>query len=495
MTPAPGDTAALREALARAQAREALLQRILDHMPVMIGYWDRNQTSRFANQAYENWLGVAPADMEGKHLKEILGDALYPLNRPYVDGVLAGAPQVFERRVTNPRTGRSRDALSHYIPDRHLDDIRGFFVLVTDISDLKQSEERYRTVVTDQTELISRLKADGTYLFVNEVFCRFFGKSPQTLLGATWEPLVHPDDKPRVMQELAKLSVSQPVIMIENRVRSADGNVYWMEFSNRGFFDSSGRLTQIQSVGRDITGRKAAEAKMMQLNAELTAYQQQLRDMAAQNESRIEAERKHFAREVHDELGQILTALRMDTLIMEMKFCEHDPALHAKVQDMKSLVDRAIEAVRNVDANLRPTAMDMGLTDALKWLCAEFSRTSGIPCRFTPDKSLVHVDASRAIVLFRIVQESLTNVTRHAGATRVRVSIVRKASQLTVRVQDNGAGFDVERAIAAATLGLLGMRERAMAIDGTLRLASTAGRGTTVEVSIPLTGSTTGVAS
>jgi PAS domain S-box-containing protein len=486
MNQAPANTTALQDELARSQARESLLQRILDHMPVMIGYWDRDQHSRFANRAYEDWLGVSGADIEGKHLKEVLGEVLYPANLRYVEGVLAGSAQTFERRIPNPRTLYARDAQAHYIPDVVDGNVQGFFVLVNDVSALKQSEERYRTVVTDQTELISRLKADGTYLFANEVFCRFFGKTPEALLGSTWEPLVHPHDKPRVMQELAQLNPSNPVVLIENRVLSAKGTLHWMEFSNQGFFDADGSLTQIQSVGRDITLRKTAEAQMMQLNAELTTSRQQLRDMAALNESRIEAERKHFAREVHDELGQILTALRMDTLIMEMKFCKLDAALNDKVQDMKALVDRAIEAVRHVAANLRPAALDMGLSDALKWLCAEFTRTSGVPCNFLPDKSLITMDASRAVVLFRIVQESLTNVTRHAAAGQVRVSVQQEGSQLQVSVQDDGVGFDVEGAMADTTLGLLGMRERAMAIDGALHIASSMGLGTRVQVSIPL---------
>jgi signal transduction histidine kinase len=132
--------------------------------------------------------------------------------------------------------------------------------------------------------------------------------------------------------------------------------------------------------------------------------------------------------------------------------------------------------------------MDMGLTDALKWLCAEFSRTSGVPCSYMPDKSLAAIDSNRAVVLFRIVQESLTNITRHAGATQVKVCVQGKGSQLLVSIQDDGAGFDVNSAISGKTLGLLGMRERAMAIDGTMQIIGDAGVGTTVEVSIPLKG-------
>jgi diguanylate cyclase (GGDEF)-like protein/PAS domain S-box-containing protein len=127
---------------------------------------------------------------------------------------------------------------------------------------LAESEAYYRKVVQDQTELISRLRADGTYLFANEVFCRFFGKSAAEIVGTTWHPLIHPDDSVRVCRELAALSPSQPVVMIENRLVSADGELHWLQFSNRGTFDTCGNLLEIQSVGRDITDRKAAEAAL-----------------------------------------------------------------------------------------------------------------------------------------------------------------------------------------------------------------------------------------
>ncbi len=477
---------------AAVQQRLAMLENVLHHLPMMVGYWDRHEINQFANLAYLDWFGLPPEQILHRSLQEVLGDALYARNRPHVEAVLAGHEQKFERVVVNKVSGVARHSLANYIPDVVDGEVHGFFALVTDVSELKQaervlreSEDRYRTVVMDQTEIISRLRADGSYLFVNDAFCQFFGRTRESLLGSTWVPLIYDEDVERVTRELQQLCAQRPVVVIENRLLSGDGQLHWMQFSNRGIFDGDGQLLQIQSVGRDITERKNAESALMRLNAELTASQGMLRQMATQSETRIENERKHFAREVHDELGQILTGLRMDLLVMEMRFCAGNPLLADKVLGMKALVDDAIQGVRNVAANLRPAALDMGLSDALRWLCSEFSRKTGIPCAMTSNIASFTLDENTSVVLFRIVQESLTNITRHAGASSVEFDIAMTPGYLTVTIQDDGKGFDVAGALAGSSYGLLGMQERALALGGQVRLDSAADNGTRVEVSIP----------
>jgi PAS domain S-box-containing protein len=148
---------------------------------------------------------------------------------------------------------------------------RGGIVIFRDITArrrteeaLRQSEERYRTVVEDQTELVCRCRLDGTLTFVNDVYCRFFGKRREELTGHRWQPVAHPEDVDRVEAELARLEPENPVVVIVNRVFDVHGQVRWMEFVNRGFFTPDGQLTEIQAVGRDITERKEAEQKLRQ---------------------------------------------------------------------------------------------------------------------------------------------------------------------------------------------------------------------------------------
>lgn len=248
------------------------IQKVLDYLPSMVGYWDKDLKNRFVNKAYGEWFGVDVSQIAGRHIWELLGDDLYRLNLPYIHGALNGELKAFERIIPNADGSRSRHSLTYYIPDFSGGEVQGFFVLATDISvikeaeaELRQSEERFRSLVQDQTEVISRLRADGTYIFVNEVYCRLFGKTEAEIIGGTWKPVVYHEDLQHVMDEVSKLSVTNPVVMIENRVVSATGEVRWMQFSNRGIFDAHGELTEIQSVGRDISDRKRAEAEIQNL--------------------------------------------------------------------------------------------------------------------------------------------------------------------------------------------------------------------------------------
>jgi diguanylate cyclase (GGDEF)-like protein/PAS domain S-box-containing protein len=270
--------------------REHSLRSMLDKMPAMICYWDKELHNRFCNKAYSTWFGVPPEQLMGKHVRELLGDKVFNLNLPYIEAALCGEPQKFERAIPAPDGSGMKYLLVEYIPDIVDGEVQGYFVQISDISVLKQaeealrqsreilkqSEERYRTVVQDQTDLISRLRTDGTYIFANEVFLRFFGKTVAEIIGQTWSPLVYPDDLARVIEELAMLSPTNPVVMIENRVYSGDGRVHWMQFSNRGTFDATGKLIEIQSVGRDITERKQIEARIKETLAESERFRRAL---------------------------------------------------------------------------------------------------------------------------------------------------------------------------------------------------------------------------
>jgi PAS domain S-box-containing protein len=167
---------------------------------------------------------------------------------------------------------------------------------------LRDSEARYRAVVEDQTEVISRVTPDGTFVFVNEVYCRLFGKTSAELIGRRWQPVAHPDDLSLIEARLAELSPAQPLILIENRVWVASGELRWIQFVNRGFFDEHGRLREIQSVGRDITERKAQEARQAALLEDNQRLGQGLIELREQ-------ERRQLARELHDELSQQLVEI------------------------------------------------------------------------------------------------------------------------------------------------------------------------------------------
>jgi signal transduction histidine kinase len=218
----------------------------------------------------------------------------------------------------------------------------------------------------------------------------------------------------------------------------------------------------------------------------LHASQHALRELAANNESTRENERKSVAREVHDELGQVMTALRMQLSLLHMQFAAHVPHLGENVDAMKALVDRAIKGVRNIATALRPEPLNLGLIPALEWLRDEFLRHNAVQCTLQTMGKPQPMDESKAMLIYRIVQESLTNVSRYTKAREVTIVVAFAQDAIDVRVSDDGCGFDLGEALIKKTFGLLGMRERALTLDGELQVLSSPGSGTTVSLKVPL---------
>jgi signal transduction histidine kinase len=243
---------------------------------------------------------------------------------------------------------------------------------------------------------------------------------------------------------------------------------------------------QVVVTFSDITERKHAQAAMLEMNRHLRQSRQQLRRLVALNETTLEKEKRHIAREVHDELGQVLTALRMDLSLAIIRHTSQMPSLLDALNGMKTQVDRAIQGVRNVATSLRPAALDMGLVLSIEWLCQEFARHGGVVCELqAPDGNLA-LDASRAVMVFRIVQESLNNISKYAQASQVSVSLAQHGNELRLQMRDNGIGFDLAEVAQRGTLGLLGMRERVLVLGGQVEVTSTPGQGTGIVVVIPL---------
>jgi PAS domain S-box-containing protein len=218
----------------------------------------------------------------------------------------------------------------------------------------------------------------------------------------------------------------------------------------------------------------------------LSESQESLRELAAINETARENERKNIAREVHDELGQVMTALRMSLSLMPMQFGAHIPGLAESVDSMKALVDRAIKGVRNIATVLRPEALNLGLVPAIEWLRDEFLRHNTVRCVVECHGSSDPIDEMRAMLIYRIVQESLTNISRYAKADDVKILLNFMPGEIDVSISDDGCGFDPGEVMIKKTFGLLGMRERALTLGGDLMILSRPGRGTTIAVKVPL---------
>ncbi len=364
----------------------------------------------------------------------------------------------------------------------------GAVITHTDITERKHTENKLRIAATafDSENAVMVTDARGIILQVNRAFTRFTGYTPSEVLGRTPKLLQSGQHDAGFYAHMWKTIAANGKWQGEVWDKSKPGNLvpFWLSIS--AVKDAEGGITNYVGTLYDISERKNAEAALITLNAELTRSRQRLRELAAQTEGLREEERKHIAREVHDELGQLLTALRMDIAMLVPLYGAHCPALQPKVQDMKALVDKAIQGVRDVVMNLRPAVLDLGLIPALEWLCDEFSQRSHLVCTLDHDEADLVLDEARTMVVFRIAQESLTNVSRYARATRANISCRQQGDHLHMEVRDNGQGFDVAAATRKQSFGLLGMQERALALKGRVDVSSTPGRGTVVSVSIPL---------
>jgi signal transduction histidine kinase len=214
-----------------------------------------------------------------------------------------------------------------------------------------------------------------------------------------------------------------------------------------------------------------------------------LRALAARLQSVREEERKNVAREIHDELGQALTAIKIElsSLLFEWP-AEQKPSKRAA--SITKLVDQTIQSVRRISTELRPGILDaLGLVAAVEWAAEEFETRTGTRCRVDLPKDNLKIDQERATAIFRIFQETLTNIARHADATEVDIRLARENGGLHLDVQDNGIGISEERLSAKGSLGILGMRERTLLLGGEFQMSQAPNLGTRVRVRIPLSGS------
>ncbi|KQR78379.1 histidine kinase [Burkholderia sp. Leaf177] len=377
------------------------------------------------------------------------------------------------------------------------DDVPAIYVGLYDITARKAADEKLRASEASlaNAQRLARLgdwawdSARGLTHWSSEIY-RILGVACSQVRPCynAYLAKVHPDDHAAVRRAVRVLVCKRQPFGIDHRIVGPDGAMRIVRLQAEHVEGREGEPWGIVGTVQDITERKRTEE-------ELLASRERLRELSAYLEAIREEERRRIAMEIHDELGQVLTALKMDVALLKMRLVadantrpDNNPEATRKIDDIRELVEKTIWMVRNVASHLRPAALNFGVVSALEWLAEDFARRNGMPCQLVVRGGEPVLADAFSTAVFRIVQESLTNVSRHAGASRVTVTLVSSSVALDLRVSDDGKGFDADSAQGGYSYGLLGMSERARLIGGTLQIDSAPGAGTMVSIHLPLDG-------
>jgi PAS domain S-box-containing protein len=464
---------------------------ILQKAPYGIVFIDRNEKTLFVNTEFTHITGYVLEDVP-----TIIDwfQLVYP-DKKYRDMAIADWKQYSARREADRifsntfkraffRTSRivckNKTAKEVEFRPTMLEDGETI-VMLSDITERKRMYKlleaatmEWRTTFDAIGDAVCLLDPQGKIKRCNNAMLRMLGRTFSEIAGRTcWEVLLGVSN-PSGGYPFARMQKSHHR---ETEIFSKDNR--WFEVSVDPLLDEGGNLMGGVHIMSESTDR-------MQAEEELQKSREELRSLTSYLESVRERERTNIAREIHDELAQALTALKMDLSWLDNRLAQAQKPLSDKTKSMHNLIDTTIKTVKRISAELRPGILDdLGLIAAIEWQADEFQNRTGIICHLTVDPWDITVDQERATVIFRIFQETLTNVVRHAQAKKVTVALKERAGKLTLSVRDNGKGITEEQISNAQSFGLIGMRERVHPWRGTVKIRGTPGKGTAVLVNLP----------
>jgi two-component system sensor histidine kinase UhpB len=347
---------------------------------------------------------------------------------------------------------------------------------------LELSERRYRAVVEDQGDPIIRMLPDLTVTFVNGAYLRYFGRAEAQMLGRSVLEHALPEERDNARRFLQGIGPGALTSERDARVRDAGGAERWMHWSARGICDAGGALAEIQVVGHDVTELRRAMDALGAARGRLQRLSRRLLEVQ-------EDERRQMARELHDDIGQGLTAIKLN---LESLARGRDGAFpESRVSEALEATRHTIERVRQLSVNLRPLQLDdLGLVAALRSHLDRLAKLGRLEPHFEIQEVPSKLSADVEIACFRVAQEAINNILRHARAGNVWLRLFVAGERLALSVRDDGAGFDVgvaqRRAAIGESLGVISMEERVALAGGTLQIHSAPGQGTVVVASFPI---------
>jgi PAS domain S-box-containing protein len=472
------------------QANEERWRVLFENSAVGIAVTDEHRAFIATSRAYREIVGYSEEELRATTYLDLTHEEDRPLNAVLAADERAGRLPFFQlekryrRKDGQPvwvRVTASTSPEAGAAP-------RFGVAIVEDITERKRSEAKlreYEKVVQGLQEMIGVIDRDYRYVIANQAYLDYQDRSQEQVVGHLVPELLGQEVFERIIKSKMDECFRGKVVKYELAVA----------YPNRGLRDliatyvpieGSAGVDRIAVVLQDITDRKRAEREQQRSFQELHALNARL-------ESVREEERTRLARELHDRLGQAMTAIRID--LAALKAAPGCGQELQRIDAISGMVEETIHAVRRISTELRPGMLDdLGLAATVEWAAEEFQARTGLVCQVgaaEPDPAL---DPERATALYRIVQEALTNIARHAGATQVTIALAQEGSHLSLEVRDNGRGIAAEQLSARGSLGILGMRERALLLGGEFTIDGEPGRGTTVRVRIPIAGRAQAVA-
>jgi len=337
-----------------------------------------------------------------------------------------------------------------------------------------------RQIFETSADAMRVIDRDFTMLRANNTFCTLAGTTKDEAIGKRCHevfrgPLCHTDGCP-----LARILNGEQRVECDTEKLRDGGAAIPCIVTATPFRSPTGELIGIVEDFKDISERTRREEELRQ-------SRRRMRELASHLESATEKERIRIAREIHDELGQALTALKMELHWCIQRMPKGDTALIEKTKTLSELVDTNVQLVQRISSELRPGLLDnLGLSAAIEWQAGKFQERTGIECDIVCEPEDIVLDQTRSTAVFRIFQEALTNIGRHANAEKVEITLRKTAAAVELSVSDNGVGIKESQISDSKSFGLMGIRERVHALGGVVRIRGIQNEGTTISVEIPM---------
>jgi len=485
-----------RRAEVALRESEERYRRLVENTPEVIYSLSAGDgTITSLNPAFERITGWSRAEWLGKPFMSIIHPDDLSLAAETFQQVSCGeATSPYELRILS-KSGEYLIGEFKSVPNIEKGKVVGEFGIARDITDrkraeeaLRESEARYRAVMEQSADGICLTDVQTRYLLeANTALQRMLGYTPEEIQELSIYDLIAADreDIDRRFEGILKRE-SPP--SLERQLRRKDGSLVEVWLSTNVI--SYGGRELICTLVRDVTEHKRAQEERERLLKRIRERGEQLRVLSQQLVKIQETERHSLARELHDEVGQNLTALAINLSILRSKLpAESAAKLGARLDDSQVLVEETIHRIRDVMAELRPPLLDdYGLLAALRWYAQRFSERTGIPTLTEGENLIPRLPLAIETTLFRIAQEALTNVTKHARASQVTVTLEAVGGEICLTIADNGTGFDpssLHRTVERPGYGLMSMQERTDAVGGRFRVESTPEKGTRLIVEVP----------